>query len=136
MQKINLSTLLIILILVFSCEEQGIFVNCSDCVEEEPLTAELTADLDPQYFYSAVIEIWEGNLEDSISVGKFTVFSKSFSQQVVLNKKYTITATYWVDNAIYIAVDSATPRVRYDKSQCENPCYFIYDRRCNLKLKF
>jgi hypothetical protein len=135
MHKLHLAALLLIMIFVFSCEKQGIFVNCSDCVEDEPVTAELQADLDPDYFYGAVVEIWEGYLEDSISVGKVTVYRKSFTQTVVLNKKYTITATYWVDNTQYIAVDSATPRVRYDKSQCENPCYFVYDRKCNLKLK-
>jgi len=136
MHKIILTTLLMVIIFVFSCEEQGIFVNCSECVEEEPVTADLTADLDPDYFYGSVVEIWEGNLEDSISVGQYTVYDKSFSHAVVLNKKYTITATYWVDDTRYIAVDSATPRVRYDKSQCENPCYYIYDRKCDLKLKY
>ncbi len=120
----------------FSCEDQTFIITCSDCTADEPVTAELYADLDPEYFYGALVQIWEGNLEDSILNESFTSFSKVFTRDVPLNRKYTITATYYVKDDKYIAVDSATPRVKYDKSQCDNPCYYIYDRKCNLKLKY
>jgi hypothetical protein len=126
----------LILIISFSCEDQGFIVQCSDCTPEEPVTAELYADLDPDYYRSALVQIWEGNLEDSILVDSFQATSKTLYQEVTINKKYTITATYNVSDDIFIAVDSATPRVKYEKSQCKDPCFFIYDRKCDLRLKY
>jgi hypothetical protein len=136
MQKILRIISLILLTICFSCEDQSFIVQCSDCIAEEPITAELYADLDPDYFYESLVQIWEGNLEDSILVDSYTVYSKTFTQEVTINKKYTITATYYISNIRYIAVDSATPSVKYEKSQCEEPCFFIYDRKCDLRLKY
>ena len=136
MQKILRIISLILLTICFSCEDQSFIVQCSDCIAEEPITAELYADLDPDYFYESLVQIWEGNLEDSILVDSYTVYSKTFTQEVTINKKYTITATYYISNVRYIAVDSATPSVKYEKSQCEEPCFFLYDRKCDLRLKY
>jgi hypothetical protein len=136
MQKIVKIISFLILIVTFSCEDQRFFVQCSDCTAEEPFTAQLLADLDPDYYSSAIVQIWEGNLEDSILVDTYTASGKTFSQEVTINKKYTITATYSVSNDTYIAVDSATPRVKYEKTQCEEPCFYIYDRKCDLRLKY
>jgi hypothetical protein len=124
------------LCIALSCDDQSFFVTCSDCVPDEPLTADLNAELDPDYYYGALIEIWEGNLEDSIQFGNYISYTKSFTQPVTINKKYTITATYNISGDIFIAVDSATPRVKYDKSSCDDPCYYIYDTKFNLKLKY
>jgi len=136
MKKILRITSLFILIISLSCEDQGFIVQCSDCIPEEPITAELYADLDPDLFYECLVQIWEGNLEDSILVDSYPIYSRTFTQEVTINKKYTITATYYISDVRYIAVDTATPRVRYEKSQCEEPCFFIYDKKCDLRLKY
>jgi len=136
MEKFVRIIFFLFLVISFSCEDQTFIIQCSDCTAEEPLTAELSADLDPNYYYESLVQIWEGNLEDSILVGRYPSYSKTFSQSVVLNKKYTITATYITHNGTIIAVDSATPRVKYEKAQCEEPCFYIYDTKCNLKLKY
>jgi hypothetical protein len=126
----------VILVISFSCEDQTFIIQCSECTSEEPVTAELYADLDPDFFYESLVQIWEGNLEDSILAVSYTAYNKTFSQSVTLNKKYTITARYITHNGTFIAVDSATPRVKYEKAQCEEPCFYIYDTKCNLKLKY
>jgi hypothetical protein len=136
MQNILRIGCLLILAITFSCEEKGFIVQCSDCVADEPFTTELQVTLEPDLFFDSLIQIWEGNLEDSILVGNYTANSSDFTQEVILNKQYTVTATYYVSNDKYVAVDSATPRVKYDKSQCDEPCYFVYDRKCNLRLKY
>lgn len=136
MQQIVRIISFLILVFSFSCEDQGSIVKCSDCVADEPTTAELYAELDPDYYYGSLVKIWEGNLEDSILVGSYPVYQESFTQEVTLNKKYTVTATYYVSNDEYIAVDSATPRVRYAESQCDNPCYYLYDKKFDLRLKY
>jgi hypothetical protein len=136
MKKIIRIISLSVLTIFFSCEDQSFVVQCSDCTIDEPVTAELYADLDPDYYYGCLVQIWEGNLEDSILVTSYPTYSKVFTQEVVLNKKYTVTATYYVSDDRYIAVDSATPRVRYEKAQCDDPCFYLYDKKLQLKLKY
>lgn len=128
--------LLILLVVAFSCEDQPFIVPCDDCTPDEPVTAELMARLDPSYYNNAVVQIWEGNLEDSIMFGTYTPNSETFTETVALNVQYTVTATYHISNDIYVAVDSATPRVKYEKSQCDDACFYIYDRKCDLRLKY
>jgi hypothetical protein len=128
--------LFLILVICFSCEEQVLFVNCPDCTADEPVKTNLEAKLDSKYDNQALIQIWEGNLEDSILLGSYSAYPPTFVQEVTINKKYTVTATYYILNDTFIAVDSATPRVKYDKAQCDNPCYFVYDRICDLRLKY
>jgi len=136
MQKILRILFFLFLVISFSCEDQTFLVKCDDCTADEPITANLQVNLDVDLYYGALIQIWEGNLEDSILLVNDTSFSNPYSRDVTLNKKYTVTATYNISNDKYIAVDSATPRVKYDKSQCQDPCYYVYDRKCDLRLKY
>lgn len=125
------------LVMLFSCEEHGFLVECADCRIEEPTNAELDIKLDSpdKNMAGTIINIYEGNIEDSILLGSFRENTDNFKYWVTLNKKYTITATYYF-GAKYTAVNSVTPRVRYSKEQCDDPCYYIYDRTVNLKLKY
>ncbi len=139
MKKIRQIILLFILVLLFSCEDQGLIIYCPDCFETEPVKAEIEAKLENNKYYPDVlIQIWEGNLEDSILVDSYSYGSylETFRHEVTINKKYTFTATYNILSTRYVAVDSATPRVKFDKQQCNNPCFFVYDRKVDLRLKF
>jgi hypothetical protein len=128
---------LFIIILFFSCEKQGLFVKCSDCTTDEPVLADLQVKVDITDMEPAVlVNIYEGNLEDSILYVSYTAIRANSYTSVNINKQYTATATYFRSGIKYIAVDSALPRVRYDKNQCDNPCYFVYDDVVNLKLKY
>lgn len=120
---------------LFSCEEKGVYIICSDCFENEPVTAELNIKIEKGLTTPATIRIYERNLEDSILIYSTQTVSKNFYHSVSLNRKYTITATYEFSDNTYIAVDSATPRVKYSKDQCDNPCYWVYDRLLDLSLK-
>ena len=121
----------------FSCEEQPFFVKCDECTTDEPLKAQLIIKLDkPYYGVPTVINVYSGNLEDNVLYGTITTSSDETSLTVTLNKKYTVTATYYIDSISYVAVDSATPRVSYNKEQCNDPCYYIYDNDVNLRLKY
>jgi|ERR1035437_6905632 hypothetical protein len=128
-----------ILVISFSCEDQGLFVNCPDCFEDEPVKTELEIKLENHTYYpNAVIQIWEGNVEDSILFKSLSIntYSSNLMEEVTINKKYTVTATYYFQKDTYIAVDAATPRVKYEKNQCDKPCYFVYDRILDLRLKY
>jgi len=130
--------LLVILVLSFSCEEQGFFVKCADCTSEEPVNTNLEIKLDlSNNGYYTLINIYEGNLEDSILyTSQQTNITYFLKVSVAINKKYTVTATYFIPDNYYTAIDSATPRVKYEKDQCDDPCYFVYDKVIDLRLKY
>jgi hypothetical protein len=128
----------VILILSFSCEEQGILIKCSDCITDEPLTAELDIKVDVSSTSKYTeIKIYEGNLEDSVLYSTVHLYlSYSPKVPVTINKKYTVTANYNIRGTYYTAIDSATPRVGFDETKCDSPCYFIYDKDIDLRLKY
>lgn len=137
--KKAVSGLIFILFILFpSCEEKILFVKCTDCVEEEPVETELEVKLDINAgnWISAMVSIYEGNFEDSILIGTFEVTDDIFRYSVQVNKKYTVTATYETSDATYMAIDSATPKVHYETEQCDKPCYYIYNRMINLRIKY
>jgi hypothetical protein len=127
----------IFLSVCFSCEEDiELGVICTECENSEPKQAELELKLEGDYGYrSTLVKIYEGNLEDSILFKSFETVSNKRTILVPINKKYTVTATYYRNTITYIAVNSAFPRVRYDEISCENPCYWVYDKTINLRLK-
>ncbi len=136
MAKIIKILFLSIFVILFSCEKQGLIVNCSECTTEEPVKTDLQIKVDPGYSgYNTFIQVYEGNLEDSVLYSSFHTSSTSTTIPVTLNKKYTVTATYYIPDDYYITVDSATPRVRYAEEQCKDPCYFVYDRDIDIRLK-
>jgi hypothetical protein len=129
----------IIISVMLSCDEQGWFVKCQDCYPDEPKEATLLINFD-EYRYMKVpplVKIYKGNIEDSLLITSFAQWSGTSTYNVDLNVKYTLTAKYINDSGkTYITMDAVTPKVKYEKSLCEKPCYFVYDRIVNLKLKY
>ena len=124
-------------IFFLACKDQGVIVRCPDCVAEEPMKTILDVKLDSGYSgYVTIIKVYEGNIEDSIIYSSFKTSKSSTTIPVTINKKYSVTATYYLSDNYYVAIDSATPRVKFEKSQCANPCYFIYDNNIDLRLKY
>jgi len=125
----------LVLVVSFSCEEQGWFVKCSECVSSEPektyLDLKLIGTESP-----VLISVYEGELEDSVLFFTATTSSTEYSVPVGINREYTATATYHINGIIYISVDSAIPRVKYTEDQCDDPCYFVYDKILDLRLKY
>jgi hypothetical protein len=130
--------LLIAFMVCFSCEEQGFIVKCPECLAEEPLDTDLTVKLESGFSRNLVhVDIYEGNLEDSILYDSYILTGDIIKATVTLNKDYTVTATYTAnDGTTYVAVDAITPRVKYEKDQCDDPCFFVYDKTVDLRLKY
>lgn len=127
------------IMIVMSCEG-GIPVNdCSDCLSYEPVTARIEVQIDANAGneHGTLVQFWEGKLEDGILIDSVRYFSTPFfEKELPLNRLYAITATYIIDGKTYTAVDSATPKAKYDKDRCEEPCYSIHGNTVNLKLKY
>jgi hypothetical protein len=128
--------LLITLIILFSCEDKIVLVKCADCVLDEPLKTDLVIKLEKPYASNVtVIRVYEGNIEDSVLYATKDYLGTETTIPVTLNKKYTVTATYNIGKT-YVAIDATTPQVRYEKSQCDDPCYYVYNRDIDLRLKY
>jgi hypothetical protein len=127
----------IFFVLLFSCRNMEYLVfNCDECKKDEPSDAEIEIKLSDNYS-EIRINIFEGNLEDSILYKTITTVSNSTYCTLPLNKTFTFAARYHsLSGNQYIAVNSITPHVRYVKDQCDEPCYFIYDKKVNLRLKY
>jgi len=139
MRKLIKYMFLVLLSVVFSCEKMGLIVNCDECTVSEPVEADLKVRLDYPYStgYNTIVRVYEGIIEDDVLKSTQNVKVTELSVTVRLNKKYTLTATYVDTNgSTYIAVGSATPRVKYNSDQCKDPCYFIYDKKIDLRLKY
>ncbi len=131
--KISFFTLLV---LCFSCESSGrLFVICDDCRAEDPEMVDLNIKISPDNIDLIEIKIYEGNLEDN-NLYETIRSSGIIIHSVPVNKKYTLTATVQLGGITYTSVDSAFPRVKYDKYSCDDPCYYVYDNNINLMLKY
>ena len=111
------------------------FVNCSECLTNKPETALLEIRTE-KTGNEILINIYEGNVEDNILYESFLTISSNIQRSVPINKRFTLTATYSYEGNNYITVNSVMPRVKYAEDQCEDPCYFVYDKVVDLKLKY
>ncbi len=125
---------IVILIFTFSCEEKGWLVYCPDCNENEPLTTNLEIRLSGELGSDIEVFIYEGCIEDSVLLEHYN-YAKPSTYSLPVNKEYSGMAKYTI-GATYIAIDSATPRVKYEKEQCDNPCYYVYDKILDLRLRY
>jgi hypothetical protein len=128
------TVIFILMTFLFSCEDI-VIIKCTECTSEEPLTAYLEITLDVTSGGS-FISLYEGNLENGIILTQFANFSNNAYYKVPLNKSYTLTAEYKIEGSTYIVVNSVMPKVRFDEDQCTEPCYFIYDKKIDLRLKY
>lgn len=138
MKIIYKSLIFLLLVLCFSCEKLPYYlVNCdgNDCTVNKPINTELEIKLEKDGD-AVLVNIYEGILEDSTLYYSLWTRSSSATCTVALNKTYTVTATYYYEEGTYIAVNSITPSVRYVRDMCEDPCYHVYDKVVNLKLKY
>ena len=138
MKIIFKSLIFLLLVLCFSCEKLPYYlVNCdgNDCTVNKPYNTQLEIKLENDGIL-VLVNIYEGILEDNTLYDSFHTRFSSATRTVALNKTYTITATYYYEEGTYVAVNSVTPSVRYVRDMCEVPCYHVYDKVVNLKLKY
>lgn len=121
----------------FSCEElDRILVNCDGCYPTEPVQTDIRVKLEAfESWGLARIDVYEGNIEDSVLYRTFHSSREEFYVKVPVNKRYTVTARYKSGIKTYLAIDACFPRVKYDKESCEEPCYYVYNRIVNLRIK-
>jgi hypothetical protein len=127
-----------ILTILFSCEETGGWVDCRECFPEEPLEALMEAKLTSfsSNNFATTLHVYEGTLETGNLLATYQTYQETFTFRLPVNKEYTITSSFFYQENYYTTVDAAYPRVKYDRSTCEEACYYVYDTKLNLKLKY
>jgi len=127
--------LFLFLAAAFSCEEQGWIADCGDCTQDEPATDYLLIKFTVNN-PAATINVYEGELEDGVLLSSGNPPSDIYRIDVRLNKKYTVTARYEIGGKTYTAVDAAIPRTKFTETQCQDPCWYVYDNELDLRLKY
>ena len=135
MKKIKIFSLFLALAIFFSCEENGWIADCSNCTAEEPEMTTLVVKL-KDIGIPVHVNIYEGELEDSVLYDFTDSNVSEYNPAVKLNKRYSLTATYYIEGNTYVAIDAVTPKIKYTKDQCDEPCYYVYDRVADLRLKY
>ena len=57
---------LLIIVLLFSCEDSKYNTDCNDCLEDEPEQTTLVAELDDPGVSGVLIILYEGRIEDNV----------------------------------------------------------------------
>ncbi|MEE4116832.1 MAG: hypothetical protein V2I37_11720 [Marinilabiliaceae bacterium] len=128
--------LLFFLLLMQSACEEIFFYNCADCLESEPVEGTLYINVSGyNQFTTYEITVYQGKVEDNIIIAELTS-NTNVEIQVQLNKEYSVKVISTFNGIEYIAVSSATPRVKFSEDYCEIPCYFIRDNEINARIKY
>jgi hypothetical protein len=140
MKKFLTYFLLLNIILLLSCDKKRFKADCIDCMWNEPAEIKLIVTSDPYkdgMYREPEIRVYEGNLEDSILVESRTADLSPTNISVYINKKYTITATYYYYHSkTYVVVESVSPSIYYVGEKCDHPCYIVINNKVNLQLRY
>ena len=141
---INKSILLLVLILALSisCDEYlGGSVDCEECYDWEPDSAEMIIDLTynstdavndtvPIIIYNGTIE------EDSIEWVDTVINSETFYLYVAVDRYYSVKAEYTIGNKKIIAIDGDKILAKHVSESCEYDCWVITRGILNVELKY
>lgn len=143
MRKVKILVSFLLMAVLFSCEEAGYLLNCSDCITNEPVDGVVEIRLDDRFISDFTINIYEGNLEDDYLIETITpgnnpeggsLSGNIYSITLLLNRQYTVTAKYYHYGYYYIAVDAVIPRVKDMYDKCGETCFVVYDNICRMEL--
>jgi len=127
------------LLLLLSCEE-GNITNCNYCYTSNDYDVVLhiryrnlkNVPMNP------VVTLYEGNISDSIILEKYYITDpySGIDYYAMLYKDYSATLEFTLGGRKYKTTAAACPKVRYDETTCEEPCWYVYDNIIDLRLRF
>lgn len=143
----NINILLSISVMLFSI----FMLSCDDDVEPY----EDSETIDCEYCYEEMPQYVDMNLEFNMTLNAETVYFTVFSGyaftssvymtgtsnensiwiSVVPDQKYTIVAEYSRSGRVVQVINDCYVKTEFFKSACDNPCYYVYEAKCDLKLR-
>lgn len=132
------NTIISFLLVVFLSCEGGHLTDCKKCSPGEigDVRLEIYLTSDKNYPSQFVVTIYEGVIEDSLLISRFTTQSAYCTFDAMLYKNYTVSAEFNLHGKHYILIDAACPQLKYDETSCDEPCYFVYDNIIDLRLRY
>lgn len=125
--------------LLFSCEE-GSLTDCGECYSGSDYNVDLNIVFrNPERVpVNPVVTLYEGNISDSIIISRTRIIDpySYMYHHAILYKDYSATLEFTYDGRKFITTASACPKVRYDETTCEEPCYYVYDNILDLRLRY
>lgn len=129
----------LVIMLVFSCEDSFV-TDCGKCYSGSDYSVVLSivfrnpdrVPVDP------VLTLYEGDISDSIIISRTRIedpYSYMY-HQAILYKDYSATLEFIYGGRKYVTTASACPKVRYDETTCDEPCYYVYDNILDMRLRY
>lgn len=144
----NINILLIISIILFgtflsSCDddiepyEDSETIDCAWCFEEMPEYVDLelifNSEESDTSIYFTVYSGWAFQ-SDIYMTGETDENSLWIS--VKPDQKYTVVAEYIDGENIIHVINDGFVKTEYYNYACDEPCYYVYEASCDLKIKF
>ncbi len=135
----KLLTVLLLVILMYSCNEK-IFttaVNCEECYQEKPDSADLVIELTFNDKYDAIpLTVYKDKVENDDIEWIDTAYGSPFYLLVPVDKYFSVAAEYNADSGKIIAIDGTKIRIKHVSGECDEDCWIIEDDDLNVKLKY
>ncbi len=132
------STILVVIIAISCKKGSSIDVNCAECYNYEPDSAELSVDLSitAGVYDSVYLEFFEGNVESGKPSWEGEVFTPRFYHLVPVDKYYSVKATYRDKGKTVIAIDGSKMVSRYISDACDGDCWIVKGNILDVELKY
>lgn len=111
-------------------------VSCEDCYQYMPETIPVELVFSPlengeiMYF-----TIYKGNAFTSGVYFDGQTENSIITVDLEPNQKFTVVAEYYRDSKSYYVINDCYPRTKYFKKACDKPCHYVFETKCDLKLK-
>ena len=126
-------------LLLFSCEE-GYLTDCDECYTSSDYNVVLKIRYRNEEFVpiNPVVTLYDANIGDSVVIEKFHITDpySYIDFYAILYKDYSAMLEYTYDGQKYAVVASACPKVRYDETTCEEPCWYGSDHVLDLRRRY
>ena len=136
---IKISIILIVLVLVThsGCDEYVGNVNCDECYDYEPDSADLIIELTDNFSDGIPLVIYNGKIEDDSIEWIDTAWSSTYYLYVAVDRYYSVKAEYNIGNKRIIAVDGDHIWSKHVSAEdCGYECWIITKGLLKAELKY
>ncbi|MDR2011001.1 MAG: hypothetical protein LBQ22_11050 [Bacteroidales bacterium] len=111
--------------------------ECDYCYSEKPGTVAVRLNFSRQYDDESEIyyTVYQGKAFGSAIVLEGKTSYSYLDIYMEPDKSYTIVAEYFKFNKTYYVINECTTKIKYLRSVCDDPCYYVFDTQCDLELK-
>jgi hypothetical protein len=133
-----LCTLLLLLVHAGCDEYIGGSVNCDECYDMEPDSADLIIDLTfNANIWAVPLVIYNGRMEEDSVEWVDTAYTTPYNLYVAVDRYYSVAAKYKIGDKRIIAIDGNKILVKHVSSDvCGYDCYVVTKGTLDVRLKY